>query len=324
MLWRSRPRAASAIWLLWVTTLVAAEGVLCAQLAREPEPLPQPLQCVLVRSDRWNLLPGLEFTGRLRIDLAPGSGGSLTLIVGDSLPLDIEVESTGGTVPLSVKPIAPELAPPDYWLEFGNPWLAPVEIVSATLSALPERPRTLTLNLGRRAPRVLARIAGYPIDTRARVCAAQSPARHAFSNGRQMSIPPARGEYFASGWYDVERAPGSTGTVRWMHEYGALLIPSSRDGDVRVRLQATPAADENEAEGPTIKMTVNDVFESTPVTMSPGMRSYEWVVPARSWVVGTNEVLFRVSPIRQPEGTRNSERRALGLALQRLDLRLAH
>jgi hypothetical protein len=109
-----------------------------------------------------------------------------------------------------------------------------------------------------------------------------------------------------------------------MHEYGALLIPSSRDGDVRVRLQATPAADENEAEGPTIKMTVNDVFESTPVTMSPGMRSYEWVVPARSWVVGTNEVLFRVSPIRQPEGTRNSERRALGLALQRLDLRLAH
>ena len=304
--------------------LVAAETVLCAQLAREPESFWQPLQCVLVRSDRWNLLPGIELTGRLRVDLPPGSGASMSLIVGDSLPLDLEVQSGAGPMPLSVTRVSPAMAPPDYWLEFGNPMLAPPEIVSATLEAFPDRPRTVTLNLGRRAPRVIARIAGYPVDARARICAAHSSARTAFSGGNQITITPNRQEYFAAGWYGVEQAPGTTGAVRWMHEFGTLLIPSSRDGNVRVRVQATPAVTLEDAEGPTVTLKVNNVFESAPVAMSPGMALYEWVVPAASWVVGTNEILFRVSRTRRPGDDQSGDQRTLGLALQRLDLELAH
>ena len=324
MPWRFRPRAASAIGLLWASTLVAAEGVLCARLARAPEPPLPSLQCVFVRSDRWNLLPGVEFTGRLRIDLAPGAAASMALIVGDSLPPELEVQSSAGPMPLSVTKIAPELAPPDYWLEFGNPWQAPPAIVSATIEAFPERPRTVMLNLGRRAPRVLARIAGYPAATRARICAAQSPARQAFSGSDAIAITPGRREYFASGWYDVDHGSGTTGLVRWMHEYGTLLIPSARDGDIRVRLQASPALTGEGPDGSTVSVKVNNVFESTPLVMSDGMGLYEWVVPAASWVVGTNEMLFRVSRTRGPAPDGRGDRRTLGLALQRLELQLAH
>lgn len=324
MRWRFRPRAAFATKLLWVPMLIAAEAMLCAQLTREPQGTTQPATCASVRSDRWNLLPGVEFTGRLRIDLAAGPGASLALVVGDSLPLDLEVQSATGPMPLNGTRIAPELAPPDYWLEYGNPWLAPGEIVMATVAAHPEHPRTVTLNLGRRAPRVLARLAGYPADRRARICAVQSPARHAFANTNELAITPAQREYFASGWYDVEPAPDTTSAVRWMNEYGTLLIPSSRDGNVRLRLLATPAVTVEGSDGPTLTVRVNNVFESAPIAMSDGMADYEWIVPARAWVVGTNEVLFRVSRTHQPADHRGGDGRTLGLALQRLELRLAH
>src|SRR5262245_31721504 len=128
MPWRFRPRAAIATRLLWAPTLVAAEAVLCAPLAHAPPPALRAGTCASIRSDRWNLLPGVEFTGLLRIDLAPGPGASLALVVGDTLPPALEIESANGPTPLGVTRIAPELAPPDYWLEYGNPLLAPGQI----------------------------------------------------------------------------------------------------------------------------------------------------------------------------------------------------
>jgi hypothetical protein len=109
-----------------------------------------------------------------------------------------------------------------------------------------------------------------------------------------------------------------------MNEYGTLLIPSSRDGDVRLRLQAMPAVDGEGPDGPTVTVRVNNVFESAPIAMSGGMAHYEWIVPARSWVVGTNEVLFHVSRTQQPVDYGGGDRRTLGLALQRLELQLAY
>jgi hypothetical protein len=305
--------------LFWVPSLVAAEAVLCAHLSREPMPSTRAGTCASIRSDRWNLLPGVEFTGLLRIDLAAGPGASLALVVGDSLPPDLEVESANGPTPLVATRITPEVAPGDYWLEFGNPWQAPSHIVAATIDAYSERARTVTLNLGRRAPRVLARTAGYPPDARARICAAQSRARKAFANAEDLTITPGRAEYFASGWYDVEPASRQASAVRWMSEYGVLLVPSARDGDVRLRLQATPAVADARAERPRLTVTVNDVFDSVPIEMSAETGEYEWVVPARSWVVGTNEVLFRISRT-QPPAVHGSERRTLGLAFRQLYL----
>src|SRR5687768_7529120 len=120
-----RPRAAFA--LPWASLLLAAEGILCAYFVREtPATRDETFTCVSVRSDRWNLLPGVELTGRLRLQLAPAPAGAMTLIVGDSIPLDLEAHAAGGaTVPLHREEIHATAAPPDFWLEYGTPWNAP-------------------------------------------------------------------------------------------------------------------------------------------------------------------------------------------------------
>ena len=102
---------------------------------------------------------------------------------------------------------------------------------------------------------------------------------------------------------------------------GTLLIPSSHDGNV----PPSPAGDtgrycQEGSDGPTLTVRVNNVFESAPIAMSDGMADYEWIVPARAWVVGTNEVLFRVSRTHQPADHRGGDGRTLGLALQRLEV----
>lgn len=320
---RSRPRAAFARSLLWALPLVTAVAILCALLARERPTSPrETFSCVRVRSDRWNLLPGIEYTGRLRIELPPQNRGALTLIIGDAIPLDIEAQALDGTpIPLHLENVAPIEAPTDFWLEYGSPWLAPGRIVRATLYALPEGRRTVTVNLGRRAPRVLARLTGYGDAMRSRICAAPVRARRAFATGDDVAITPADSEYFATGWYGLETASASVGTVRWMNEHGALLVPSFRDGNVRIRLQAVRAALED-ADESMLALSVNDVFIAGPVPLKGESAGYSWLVPSTAWLAGTNELLFRVSHAVQPMDRRGKDRRTIAMGLQRLDLRI--
>jgi hypothetical protein len=298
--------------------LIVIIGLLCVGLARTSSHGSETLTCVNVGGDRWNLLPGVEFTGRLSVQVPSGRNSAVTLVIGDSLPLTIEAETPDGTpLLMSTAAVPPPEAPVDYWIEYGSPWLAPTHILKGTLDARDDRTRAVIVNLGRRAPRVLARLAGYPDEVRGSICAAQVDAAAAFAAGDILQIAPTYAAYFAGGWYGLEtQAPW--GGVRWMTDHGVLLVPSSRDGAIRVRLQAMPAA-AGEDDVTMVMLQVNEVFTTAPVVMTAGTAAYEWMVPAIAWVAGTNELLFSVS---HTSSSGRRDRRAPGLALQDLTLTL--
>ena len=305
MPWRRRPRAAFVSGLLTVTALIAA----AASLRESDPPLPRTSidntltrdahGCASVRSSVWHPLSGVDYTGRLRITLPARFGGAIALFIGDTIPLDVEATTDEGNpvgVSLERLPSGPGLhVPPDYWLDDGSPWNAPREISRVTIDARGDRERALTLSLGRRAPRVLARLIGYPDSVRVPVCA----------------DPLRAGElYFATGWYGPER-DGTEGPVRRMREHGAVLVPSADGRTARVRARIAPSADDTRLET-RLTLRVNDVYEADAVVLRAGFADYEWVVPDSAWVSGTNELLFRVSQTRM-RGTRT-----LGLALASL------
>jgi hypothetical protein len=237
--------------------------------------------CAGARSTVWNPLAGVEYTGRIRIDLPARSGGAIALVIGDTMPLDVEAETVHGThVQMHQRRLGPGPGlhiPPDFWLEDANPWSAPGHIVSARIDALHDRDLSFVISLGRRAPRVLARLIGYPADVRVPVCA----------------VPVRAGErYFATGWY-AEQSSGPH-TERWMRDVGAVLVYSDRGGATTVRIRATAAT--TTADDPVrLALRVNDMLELPPVSMREGIADYEWNVPDAAWVTGTNEFLFSVS-----------------------------
>jgi hypothetical protein len=256
--------------------------------------------CARVRSTVWHPLSGVEYTGRLRITLPPHPDGAIVLFIGDSVPLDVEAE-TGRHTPLAISRERIDFAPgvhlpPDFWLEDQAPWNAPPEVVRVSVDARAERELAFVLLLGRRAPRVIARLTGYPPEIAAQVCADSL----------------AAGEhYFATGWYGEEQTAG--GAVRWMGDRGAVLMTSPHGRGTRVRIRAAPAVDDDAAET-MVTLRVNDVFELPAVAMQAGFAEYEWAVPDAAWVAGTNELLFTVSRVER-RGTRT-----LGLALASLDV----
>jgi hypothetical protein len=314
-----RPRAAFA--LPWASLLLAAEGILCAHFVREtPATRDETFTCVSVRSDRWNLLPGVELTGRLRLQLAPAPAGAMTLIVGDSIPLDLEAHAAGGaTVPLHREVIHATAAPPDFWLEYGTPWNAPGAITVARVDAFADRPRTVALHLGRRGPRVMARLSGYPDHARASICAAPVAVPRAFERHDHVTITPAVANYFGSGWSGRRSDSRGLGEVRWMAAHGAILVPAARDGHVHVRLRAA-SGELPDDDAALLTLRVNDVLELPPLTMSGGSSVYEWRVPIEAWVIGTNELLFSVS--RPPSSHGERDDRTRSLAFQKLELTL--
>ena len=298
--------------------LVVILVVLCVRLVRVyPHAPVDTLNCVNIRGDRWNLLPGIEYTGRIKIQLPPRADAGMTLVVGDSLPVVVEAESLDGArVPLPIDAVNPNDAPIDFWLEYGSPWQAPRHVVKAALAARDDRPQAVIVSLGRRGPRVLARLVGYPEDARGRICAASIAAPSAFASARDLEIVPAQIAYFAGGWYGLD-TQSPVGIVRWMGDHGAMLVPSTRDGMVRARLQAVSLA-AAEGEAPAVTLKVNDVFEAPGQTMKAGASIYEWVIPSSAWVAGTNELLFKVSRTTQIA----TDRRPLGLAVQKVTLTL--
>ena len=320
MPWRFGPGAALALGLpgavalgvlsekLRVTDLPSPPSPPAVVTAVEPPPsidsidatlTRDPAGCAGVRSIVWHPLSGVEYTGRLRITLPARSGGTIVLFVGDSVPLDVEAETVDGA-PLAIlrerlRTAAGVELPPDFWLEDQVPMNAPREVTRVIVDARGEGDLAFVLLLGRRAPRVLARLMGYPPEARAPVCA------DAVREGQR---------YFATGWYGEEAT--TDGSIRWMREHGAVLVPSAHGLGARVRIRAAPAMPSDGETETTMTLRVNDVFESPAIAMRPGFSDYEWSVPDAAWVSGTNELFFRVSRVER-RGTRT-----VGLALASL------
>ena len=275
------------------TVAVRSTASIDATLTRDLE------GCAGVHSIVWHPLSGIEYTGRLRITLPARVGGAIVLFIGDSIPLDVEAE-TGDRSERTPLAISREQLrngpgvelPPDFWLDDQVPSNAPREVTRVSVDARDDRDLSFVLLLGRRAPRVIARLIGYPPEDKAQICA--EPVRE-----REL--------YFATGWYGEEPAPDRS--IRWMRDHGAVLVGAARDGGARVRIRAAPAVASDADGQTTLTLRVNDVFELPPVAMGPGFADYEWSVPDAAWVSGTNELLFTVSRVER-RGTR-----ALGLAL---------
>jgi hypothetical protein len=294
-----------ALGLLTATALVAAAAGLRAPHESSLLSIDNTLTrdaagCAGVRSTVWHPLSGIDYTGRLRITLPPQYGGAITMFVGDNLPLDLEASTDKG------EPVAlnherfvsgPGVQmPPDFWLDDGSPLDAPRQISRITIDALGERDRAVTLSLGRRAPRVLARLVNYAADVSVAVCA---------------TPVPAGATYFASGWYGEER-DADEGTIRWMRKHGAVLVGSDDGRTARVRVRVAPRVSPGADREALLHVRVNDVYDAAPRRLADGFADYEWTVPDTAWVPGTNELLFTVSET-QVHGTRT-----LGLALASL------
>ena len=323
MPWRLAPRAAFSLGLLGAVGLTASAAFFRLPAAAT-DPLEPPLQalgCARVGSDAWSPLPGLEYTGTLIAELPPAvptaPGATMTLIVGDSIALDIEARSSSGPFPFRRErmPTGPGVGvPPDLWLETGTPFDLPRELTRLSLNAQ-ERPEIVEISLGRRAPRVLARLRGSDAGLKTRVCAATRLAA-ARDDVEVFDLDLAASRYFATGWYAEERrADGAY--IRWMREHGAVFVPSARGDGVIVRIRASPPSTSGVNEAPLLSLAVNDSYDALTLPMSPGSHDYEWTVPGEAWVAGVNELLFSVSRTPRIEDTNGVTR---GLALERLSV----
>lgn len=291
------------------------------------------LRCAGVREDRWSPLPGVEYTGRLGLQMAPSLVGKLVLVIGDRIALDIEAAELDD-MPVALHrevlragPVSG--VPVELWSSDGDPTRAPQAVIRLTIAALPVRERLVSLRLGRRAPRVLARLVNYEKDARVRVCAAPLGVDDAFDTAGALVITPDTPEYFGTGWYGREFASPALGSVRWMKSHGAILVPSARRGAVEVVMTGAPNAAGGvateagspprtaDADAATMILSVNDVFAGDPVALRSGPSTYRWRVPETAWLAATNELTFTVS-----RSTRLSDRdtRDVAFALRRLEV----
>ena len=323
MPWRLAPRAAFSLGLLGVVGLTASAALLRLP-APQTDPAEPPLQtlgCARVGSDAWSPLPGVEYTGSVIVELPrvqPATPrGMMTLIVGDAIALDIEARSASGAFPFRRERMTtgPGVGvPPDLWLESGTPFDVPRELTRLSLSGQ-ERSAIVEIALGRRAPRVLARLSGYESALKTRVCAATRFAAIGMDAGRH-ELDLADSRYFATGWYAEERGPDRA-HIRWMRTHGAVLVPSARGDGATIRLRASPPRTGAVNDAPLLTLRVNDTYDALTLPMSPGSEDYEWTIPGEAWVAGVNELLFSVSRTPQVEDTGGVTR---GLALERLSV----
>ncbi len=282
--------------------------------------------CTTVRSDRWSLLPGLEYTGRVGVLIPPSIVGELRVIVGDGLPVQVRASLPHGEpMPIRVETLlagSGVAAPPaDYWFERGVPEDAPDRVVMLHLEPHPVSPRLVSLHLGRRSPRVLARLDGVAPSARARICAAPIGAPVVRGDeGQAVAIPLTSEALFGTGWYGVEGA--GTDRFRWMDSDGVVLVPSAAKTPVRVTFEAasgTVPAGES-ASGQTVTLRVN-ALEMATLPTSGAMQRYEWDVPASAWLAGTNELWFHASRAVRPADAGGEDTRWLAMAVRAIAVR---
>lgn len=278
-------------------------------------------RCVAVRTDRWSQLPGLEYTGRLGLELPGRLGGELRLVIGDALPLPVRAATPEGRpVPLTMDPLlsgpGASAPPADYWMdgsvpEASPPWMRRVHVPADPLSR-----SMVSIELGRRAPRVIARLVGYEPEARGRICAAPlGPLRLAEHGDAPIAL--ADESAFGTGWYGREGR--GEATFRWAQPEAIVLVRSAVRDTVTVTLDAEPAAPVADG-GTTVSLLVNGVeLESRP--MSAGRARYTWTAPAGVWLAGTNELWWRTSRAVRPADTGGGDTRSLALRVSGITLR---
>jgi hypothetical protein len=252
------------------------------------------LHCATVRTTSWSPLPGLEFSGRIGLELPPGAGGEIVLVVGDSGPMRLLADAAdGAVVPLTVEPLqsAPgtDAPPADFWLDRGHPHAAAPEVVRVRVAAARDEPRLIGLRFGRRGPQVLARLTGYEGDAQARVCAAPLGGEEVvIASGTMTDVLVNRPELYGAGWDGQEGV--EAGRARWIGQGATLLVPSRWLGPVHLAIEALP----REVNGASsLQPLVNGtVLSAQPLV--PGRRVYTWEIPPGAWTVGTNEITLRV------------------------------
>jgi hypothetical protein len=276
------------------------------------------LQCAIVRADRWSQLPGLEYTGRLGLQVPPQLGAEMQLIVGDALPLQLEVATPDGRdVPVRTDALmagpGSETPPADYWLDGGLPENGPPMIKRVHVPASPARTELVSVRLGRRAPRVLARLVGYDSAARGRVCAAPGGRTMLFGDDRREEAASLENdEVFGTGWYgDEGRGPE---LFRWASTDAVVLLSSALRTDVTVTMDAEAAAGvgRSDAEVPRLTLRVNGVDVGTQ-PMEQGKHPYKWNVPAGVWLAGPNELWWHTSRAVRPADMGGTDKRMLAL-----------
>lgn len=282
------------------------------------------LRCATVRTDRWSFLPGVDYTGRLGLDMPSTAGARLLLIVGDDLPVQMRgTLMSGQAMPLRQEVLmsgtGTATPPPDYWFDGGDPARAPQRVVRLTIPAHPVETTLVSLYLGRRAPRVLARLEGYDAAAVGRVCAAPlgPDALWGRSPERDVTLPLDEARLFGVGWHGLEGVSGDR--FRWTGSDAAILVPSAVQGPVLVMLDAAPAV-ESGASGPTLLTLRVNGHVQPPQAMGPGVARYEWTVGRTVWLAGTNELLFSVSQSVRPADRAGDDTRVLGLRVHEVRL----
>jgi hypothetical protein len=277
-------------------------------------------QCAVIRTDRWSQLPGLEYTGRLGIRVPPGIGGELDLIVGDALELPLRAESPDGSELAPRQDTlssGPGVSPPpaDFWIDDGAPSAEPRWIHRLRFAADPLVPSLVSLDLGRRAPRAIARLISYGEAARGRICAAPVGTMHLRVPGRE--ILNLRDEaLFGAGWYGLEAR--ESGGYRWAGSDAVMLVRAPQRTDVEVTLEAGVAAETGPSGATTIALRVNGVEVGTrAASVEP---RYTWQVPAGVWVAGTNELWWTTSRAVRPADAGGTDTRSLALRVTEVSL----
>lgn len=270
-------------------------------------------RCVGVRPDRWSQLPGLEYTGRLGLEVPGRLGGELRLIIGDALPLPVRAATPEGRpIPLTMDPLlsgpGASAPPADYWMdgsvpEASPPWLRRVHVPADPLSR-----SMVSIELGRRAPRVIARLVGYEPEARGRICAAPLGPLRLAERGEAM-IALSDESAFGTGWYGREGRGAAA--FRWAQPEAIVLVRSAVRDTVSVTLDAEAAAPTGDG-GTTVSLLVNGV-EIGARTMAGGRARYTWTAPAGVWLAGTNELWWRTSRAVRPADTGGGDTRSLAL-----------
>jgi hypothetical protein len=278
------------------------------------------LQCAVVRGDRWSQLPGLEYTGRLGVRVPAGMGGELQMIIGDALVLPVRAETADGrdmVLRQETLSSGPGVSPPpaDYWIDEG----APVEsrwVHRVRFAADPLVPSLLSLELGRRAPRTIARLFGYGEEARGRICAANLGAVHLGASGSE-TLDLGDETLFGAGWYGLEGRGADA--FRWADANAVVLVRSAVRADVEIALETSAAIAVAGDGPPSIVLKVNGV-DVGGRALRPGSGRYTWRVPAGTWVAGTNELLWTSPRAVRPADTGGRDTRSLAIRVTGISL----
>jgi hypothetical protein len=275
------------------------------------------LTCTEVSTQRWSQLPGLEYTGKLGVKIPGGSGGELSVIVADDLPLVVRATFPDGeVVPVTLEPLDiwrdANVPPAAYWLNTTETRKVPAHVARLRVEAK-SSVRQVGLHLGRRGPRVLARLAGYRDSELGQVCAAPLPGEPLDAVPGPSEVPLSQDEWMGTGWHPAEYDTG--GLFRRTSAAAALLVTTRGSRGVRVIINAAPEGGE---EGrPELALALNGIALGGRRMRSETSR-YEWAVRPGAWSAGTNELLLQMSRARRP--TTPSDARPPGVIVRRVTI----